>query len=68
MTATPVPTHWTDRAVLSVAEAGELLGLSRSAAYRSARDGFIPTIKVSRTMRRVPVAALKALLASAGAE
>lgn len=46
---------------LTVTEAGELLGLSRSAAYRAADAGQIPTVRFGRRLR-VPTGALAALL------
>lgn len=50
-----------DRATISVPEAGEVLGISRNAAYRAAKVGEIPTLTLGRC-RRVPVARLRALL------
>jgi len=46
---------------LTVAEAGELLGLSRSAAYRAAAEGQLPTVRFGRKLR-VPTPRLLALL------
>jgi hypothetical protein len=46
--------------VVSVEVAGQLLGMSRSAAYRAADRGEIPTIRLGELL--VPVAALYALL------
>ncbi len=45
------------RAVLSIEEAGRLLGLGRSAAYDAARRGEIPVRRVGRRLL-VPVPAL----------
>ena len=42
---------------ISVVEAGQRLGLSREAAYKAAKSGRIPTIRVE-DVRRVPLAAL----------
>lgn len=42
-------------------DAAEALGLSRSAAYRAARRGDIPTITVGRRLL-VPTARLRALV------
>jgi len=42
---------------LRIAEAGELVGLSRSAAYRAAADGGLPCITLGGT-RYVPTAIL----------
>jgi excisionase family DNA binding protein len=47
--------------VVSVEVAGQLLGMSRSAAYRAADRGEIPTIRLGGGLL-VPVAALYALL------
>lgn len=38
----------TERLVLSVEEAAELLGLSRGAAYAGVRSGDIPAVRVGR--------------------
>ena len=51
----------TDSGVISVPEAGQLLGLRRAASYAAARRGDIPTIKIGRRVV-VPKAALRALL------
>jgi excisionase family DNA binding protein len=50
-----------DQPVLTVEQAAEILKVSRSAAYRAAQDGSIPTIRIGRTVR-VPTAGLLALL------
>lgn len=50
-----------DRAVISVPEAGELLDLSRSAAYRAANRGDIPVLRLGRRMI-VPTARLREML------
>lgn len=48
--------------VISVSEAGQLLGLSRNSAYEAVRRGDIPAVRVlSRWL--VPRAALEAMLA-----
>lgn len=47
--------------VVTVETAGQLLGMSRRAAYRAASDGSLPTIRVAGALR-VPVASLYALL------
>ena len=46
-----------DHPTLTVQEAGQLLGLGRSAAYLAARNGQIPTITIGRRLL-VPTAAL----------
>jgi hypothetical protein len=47
--------------VVTVETAGQLLGMSRRAAYRAASDGSLPTILVAGALR-VPVADLYRLL------
>ena len=51
-----------DRPTLSIAEAGRFLGLSRTAAYRAATSGHIPTIRTSEHRFVVPTAAFRELL------
>jgi excisionase family DNA binding protein len=48
-------------ATITVEEAGRLLGVSRSAAYRAAGRGELPTIRIGRRLL-VPTAKLKAML------
>lgn len=48
----------------SVEEAGEILGIGRSVAYRLAKLGELPVLRLGRNLR-VPLAALDDLLASA---
>jgi hypothetical protein len=48
-------------AFLSVAQAGAVIGLSRSAAYRAADRGELPTVRLSGRLR-VPIGALLALM------
>ncbi len=50
-----------DRLVMTVPEAGRLLGLSRCGAYEAAKRGDIPTIKIGRSLR-VSRAALDRML------
>jgi excisionase family DNA binding protein len=52
--------------VYEVPEAGEMLGLTRAAAYAAAKRGDIPTIRIGKTLR-VPKAAFEKMLAEAGA-
>jgi excisionase family DNA binding protein len=52
------------RRTVSVEEAAAILGISRGAAYASARTGEIPTIRIGKRLL-VPKAALEKLLASA---
>ena len=51
-----------EKLTLSVTEAGQLLGISRTAAYEGARNGQIPTVRIGKRLL-VPRAALKQLLA-----
>jgi excisionase family DNA binding protein len=39
-----------DRKTITVAEAGEQLGLGRNAAYEAAKRGEIPTVKIGRRL------------------
>lgn len=50
-----------DQPTISVEEAGEALGVSRSAAYLGVRSGEIPSIRIGRRIV-VPTAALRKLL------
>lgn len=60
-TAEALQPAWRERDVLSVPEAGVVLGLPTSTAYRCAAQGQIPTIRVGRRLL-VPVARLAAML------
>lgn len=51
-----------ERQVLTVVEAGQVLGLSRSGAYLAAARGDIPTIRIGRKKLLVPKKALERLL------
>ena len=57
----------TEKLVLTVPEAGELLGVSRAHAYLMVKMGQIPIIKLGRRIV-VPKVALEKMLASAGKE
>lgn len=46
---------------ISVVEAGKMLGVSRLSAYRAAKRGEIPTIRIGRLLR-VPKAAIDRML------
>lgn len=48
-------------AVISIEDAGKILGLGRSAAYAAAQRGEIPVLALGRR-RVVPVARLRALV------
>lgn len=54
-----------EKLVMTIPEAGELLGISRPQAYKCVKDGTIPVIKLGRRMV-VPRPALMRLLESAG--
>jgi excisionase family DNA binding protein len=50
-----------ERLTISVEEAGEVLGISRGAAYAAAREGTLPTVRFGRRLI-VPVSRLLELL------
>jgi excisionase family DNA binding protein len=52
------------KVVMSVPEAGEILGISRDAAYRAAKAGDIPTIRVGGLLK-VPVIQFNRMLEGA---
>ena len=56
-----------ERLVYTVAEVGEILGLTRNAAYDAAKRGDFPTIRIGRLIR-IPKAALHAMIDAAGAK
>lgn len=60
MDANPLPTPQ-ERPTITVEEAGEALGISRSSAYAAAKSGAIPTLRIGRRWV-VPTAALRQLL------
>lgn len=49
------------RATVTIEESAQILGLSRSAAYRAAQDKSIPTLRLGRKLL-VPVPRLLAML------
>ena len=51
-----------ERTVVDVPTGGAALGLSRSASYRAAERGYLPTIKLGDRRVVVPVARLLAML------
>lgn len=59
-TNAPIP-HPETTPILSVEDAGALLGLGRSSAYAAAKKGEIPTIQFGKK-RVVPTAKLRQLL------
>lgn len=54
------------RPTVSIPEAGRLFGLDRNAAYRAARQGYLPTVQVSERRWVVPTAALLRMLGMGG--
>lgn len=50
-----------ERATCSVEEAAEILGIGRSTAYAAARDGSLPTLRLSHRLL-VPTATLIVML------
>jgi excisionase family DNA binding protein len=54
-----------ERAVMTVVEAGKLLGLSKNSSYEAVARGQIPALRFGRRIV-VPKAALERLLAEAG--
>ncbi len=61
MTTTIIPDMTAMPATMTIPEAAELLGISRSAAYRAVTRGEIPTIRIGRRLL-VPTAKLYAML------
>jgi excisionase family DNA binding protein len=51
--------------VYNVPQAGEILGLSRNAAYAAAKNGSLPTIRIGKLIR-VPKAAIRQMLDRSG--
>lgn len=51
---------------VSIPAGGALLGLDRNAAYRAARQGYLPTVQVSERRWVVPTAALLKMLGMGG--
>lgn len=55
------------KVTLTITEAGEMLGIGRTAAYEAARTGDLPTIRIGKRLL-VPVVALERLLNEAGSK
>lgn len=53
------------RQTFTVAEAAQILGIGRTAAYEAARAGQLPTIRIGKRIL-VPAVALERLLAECG--
>jgi excisionase family DNA binding protein len=56
--------NWRSRNTLTVAEAGEVIGIGRASAYQAANSGDLPTVRIGRRLL-VPVAQLKRMLGEA---
>lgn len=56
----------TKRLTMTIPEAAQKLGIGRNQGYEAARTGQIPTIQIGKRLL-VPVVALEAKLANAGA-
>jgi excisionase family DNA binding protein len=56
-----------DALTISVQRAGELLGLSRNAAYAAAKNGQLPVLKIGKRLL-VPKVRFDRLLSEAGNE
>ena len=56
-----LPDPWS-QPIMSIADAGQVLHMSRSAAYRSAAAGAIPTVAVGQGRRMVPTAGMYRML------
>jgi len=57
----------TEKLVLSVPKAGELIGISRAHAYLMVKRGLLPCVRLGRRIV-IPKSALSKLLENAGAE
>ena len=60
-----MPDEWRSKPTLTVTEAAQMLGISRSSAYDAARSGSLPTIKMGGRVL-VPTASLLRLLGVPG--
>jgi excisionase family DNA binding protein len=56
-----------ERLVYTIIEVGEILGLTRNAAYEAAKRGDFPTIRIGKLIR-VPKVAVHAMIKDAGAK
>jgi len=48
-----------EKKFLSIGEVGEVLGVSRTAAYGLVRDGALPSVRIAGASTKVPAAALE---------
>lgn len=51
-----------EQPTLKITDAGAILELNRDQAYRAARNGHLPTLRVSTRRSVVPTATLRAML------
>ena len=57
-----------NRMTITVEQAAERLGISRPLAYRLAKSGKIPTIRLGERRILVPICALQKMLENAGSK
>ena len=57
-----IETNTGDRRLLTLMEAARVMGLSRMTIHRMATDGRLPVVETRAGRRRIPSAALTALL------
>jgi excisionase family DNA binding protein len=55
-------TEPTDRRLLSIQQAADALGVSRTTVWRMLRDGALPCVEIRPGSRRVPSAAITAFV------
>ncbi|MBI2851738.1 MAG: helix-turn-helix domain-containing protein [Chloroflexi bacterium] len=60
-------TEVTDRLTLSIAEAAQVLGISRNSCYLAVKTGELPSIKIGSRIL-IPRLSLERMLAEAGRE
>jgi excisionase family DNA binding protein len=53
---------WIHQPTVTIAQAAKILGMSRATAYRAAKDGVLPAVKVSRRRYVVSTSVLARLL------
>jgi hypothetical protein len=51
-----------ETAAIDIPHAGAFFSLNRAAAYRAAKNGFLPVVQISHRRYKVPVAALREML------
>lgn len=57
--------NWREKPALSVPEAAQILGISRSLAYEAVKNGQIPTLKMGVRRIIVPTVAIERMLEQA---